>query len=38
MPGGRLCMAPRTMEEVDVASEIIRAGIGHLTGERVDAV
>lgn len=35
--GWTFLYAPRTMEEVDVVSEIMRAGIGHLTGQRVAA-
>ena len=33
--GWTFVYAPRTMEEVDVAEEIVRACIGHLTGEKV---
>ncbi len=35
--GWTFVYAPRSMEEVDVVSDIIRAGIGHLTGEQVTA-
>ena len=35
--GWTFLYAPRTMEEVDVVSEVVRAGIGHLTGQRVTA-
>lgn len=35
--GWTFVYAPRSMEEVDVAEEIVRAGIGHLTGQIVTA-
>ena len=36
--GWTFVYAPRSMDEVDIADEIVRAGIGHLTGESIAAM
>ena len=35
--GWTFVYAPRSMEELEVVEQIVRAGIGHLTGERITA-